>query len=184
MRTYQISSDCTISCPHSPDKLASSSRMSLIHRRSAATEEMESYLNLSRGTAVELMRELCSSRLNMNGRGTALASTGHQVQFYADQVRELGWRAYITLTVGSRRKKNYRTVSSFLQAIGGRFDWLEEPCRVSGASRRTLSVGVRSNSGEKHHRRHARHSLFRYPLIPPAPWWCTSYMFWRDCGTT
>lgn len=51
---------------------------------------MESYLNLSRGAVVELKRELCSSRLNMHARGAAIVSSGHQVQFYADQVRGLG----------------------------------------------------------------------------------------------
>jgi len=47
---------------------------------------MESYLNLSRGTSVMLKHESCSSRLNMHGRSTSLASTGHYIQFYAEQV--------------------------------------------------------------------------------------------------
>ncbi len=47
---------------------------------------MESYLNLPRGTRVELKREVCSSLLNMHGRSTSLASTGSYIEFYIEQV--------------------------------------------------------------------------------------------------
>lgn len=89
--------------------------------RSAAIDEMESYLNLSRGAHVDLKRDLCSSRLSMNGRGTAMVSTGHQVQFCADQVRELGRRAG-TRTFGSRREIQQNVSRVFVQAIGVRLD--------------------------------------------------------------
>lgn len=53
--------------------------------RSAAFEEMESYLNLTHGADVRLGAE-CTSRLDMNSRSSSLVVSGSHVQFCIEQV--------------------------------------------------------------------------------------------------
>lgn len=90
LRTQRIQNNSTIKRSTFPRQVAANLPSVPIHRRSVAFEEMESYLNLPRGEFVDLQLTLCSSRLDMNDRGSAIVSSGHHVQFYADQVRELG----------------------------------------------------------------------------------------------
>lgn len=83
---------------------------------STALDEMQSYVNLTHGTNIQLKGERCGSKLLLHQRGSSLIASSFQVHFFAEQV---GGRLIIVLCAAVVLIRTIDPRKAMMQCWGG-----------------------------------------------------------------